>query len=69
MDSPLGIRRMSSAMPEISAASHASSSVSHGAEIVMFEYTSPVNIFPFCITAPILRRSDFRSSREMSRPS
>ena len=35
---------MSSAMPAISAASHASSSVSHGAEIVILEKISPVNI-------------------------
>ena len=66
---PIGIRRMSSAMPASSAASQASSSVSHGAEIVMLEKMSPLNIFPFCMTAPIRRRRDFRSSRERSRPS
>ena len=34
---PMGMARMSSAMPAISAASQASSSVSHGAEMTMLE--------------------------------
>ena len=34
---PMGIRRISSAIPESSAASHASSRVSHGAEITILE--------------------------------
>ena len=66
---PIGIRRISSAIPESSAASHASSNVSHGAEIVMFEYMSPENSLLSCITTPILRRRDFKSSFDMSLPS
>ena len=43
--------------------------LSQGAEIVMLEKMSPVNILPFCITAPIFRRRDFRSIFFRSRPS
>ena len=43
--------------------------VSHGAEIVMFEKMSPENSLPFCITTPIFRLSDFKSTPEISLPS
>ena len=50
---PIGIARISSAMPAYSAASHASSMVSHGAEIVILEKMSPWNSLPSCMTVPI----------------
>ena len=60
---------MSSAIPASSAASHASSIVSHGAATTMLEKMSPVNSFPSCSTVPMLRRKLATSSVSMSRPS
>ena len=64
---PIGISRMSSAIPAVSAASHASFSVSCGAEIVMFEKMSPWKSCPFWMTTPICFRSDRGSSPAISR--
>ena len=66
---PMGMARMSSAIPASSAASHASSIVSHGAATTMLEKMSPVNSFPSCSTVPMLRRKLATSSVSMSRPS
>ena len=66
---PMGMARISSAMPATSAAAHASSVVSHGAATVMFENISPKKSLPFCMTQPILLLSDLRSSVFRSRRS
>ena len=66
---PMGMALMSSAMPASSAASQASSSVSCGAEMTMLEYTSPWKRLPSCVTTPMRRRSERRSSLDMSLPS
>ena len=66
---PIGIRRISSAMPDNSAACQASSIVSHGADMIIFEKISPVKSLPFCITTPILRLKDFKSTAAISLPS
>ena len=66
---PIGISRISGAIPAASAASQASSIVSRGAEIVMFSKILPIRSFPFCITTPICLRSDLRSRLLISLPS
>ena len=58
---PMGISRISSAMPAISAASQASSSFRVGAEITILSKMLPEKSFPSCITAPICRRTECRS--------
>ena len=57
---PMGILRISFAMPASSAASQASSSDAEGAEIVMFDRISPMNSLLSCMTEPIWRRRERR---------
>ena len=59
---PIGIARMSSAIPAISAASQASWRVRLGAEIVIFSKMLPLKSSPSCSTVPISLRRDPRSS-------